>query len=804
MLKNYIKIAWRNLIKRKFYSLITIFGLSVGITFTLLIGSYVWGELRTNGALKNAENQYMIQSKWKKENMGVEIASLGALSQALKQSYPNLVENYYRFDGVSTVVSKGEKIFREDLQLGDSTLLTMYGFPLIHGDARTALQQPNSIVISSDQAIKYFGKSDVIGQSLTVESFSGGKQEFMITGVLDKLPYNSITNLTNAGKSFPILMSFSNANFFGRNQYSSWNNPYIVHYVELNNGVKKEDLEKPLAQLIAVNVPSEISQNLHTYLVPLKDVYQEANNGIVKKTIWTLSLVAVFILLMSIVNFVNISIGASSSRLKEIGVRKVLGGTKKQVLRQFLTESIIISIFSLVFSLVLYQIFRPSFEKVLQKEIISVFHAPLYFFLAGLILALLIGLLSGAYPAFVLATLPSVDSMKGKLKSVKENVLFRRLLIVSQFAVALFVFGGAMVVSKQVNYFFNKDLGYNKASVFSIRVPRDWSPAGVEKMETIRNEMAKLKEVSQVSLSWIIPDGGFGFSSGIYKMGQDSTQAVYTPTLVTDEKYAETYQIPLLEGQFFQAKGSSFQPNQIVLNEEAIKSLGFKQPSDALGQKIRMHYSPTIFTIAGICKNFHFESMHKTIGPIAFMHVRDNNFYRYLSFRIHPTNLGETMTKIEAKWKQLMPNAPFEYTFTDDTLQKLYQSEIQLKRAAEVATVLALIIVLLGILGVVSLSIVRRTKELGIRKVLGASSISIIILFMKEFLVLMLVAIIISLPFTMMGMNKWLQNYSYRIDLTWFTFALVGVVFALIVLLLVGFQTLKAALINPVESLKAE
>jgi len=196
--------------------------------------------------------------------------------------------------------------------------------------------------------------------------------------------------------------------------------------------------------------------------------------------------------------------------------------------------------------------------------------------------------------------------------------------------------------------------------------------------------------------------------------------------------------------------------------------------------------------------------MHKTIGPIAFMHVRDNNYYRYLSFRIHPANLGESMATIEAKWKQLMPNSPFEYTFTDDTLQKLYQSEIQLKRAAEVATVLALIIVLLGILGVVSLNIVRRTKELGIRKVLGASSVSIIVLFVKEFLALMLVAIVISLPFTMMGMNKWLQNYSYRIDLTWFTFALVGVVFALIVLLLVGFQTLKAAMMNPVKSLKTE
>lgn len=804
MLKNYIKIAWRNLSKRKFYSSITIFGLSVGITFALLIGSYVWGELNVNSNLKNVENQYMIQSKWKKENMGLEITSLGALGQAMKENYPNLVANFYRFDGVTSIVSKDDKAFREDIQLGDSTLLEMYGFALLHGDARTALKQANSMVISSEQAIKYFGRLDVVGNSLNVESFSGDKQEFMITGVLDKLPHNSITNLTNAGKKQPILMSFSNANFFDRTQYNSWNNPYIVNYLELQKGVRKEDLEKPLAKLIAANVPKEISQNLTAYLVPLKDVYREANNGIVKKTIRTLLLVGVFILLMSIVNFVNISIGASSSRLKEIGVRKVLGSSKQQVLLQFLAESIIISMFSLFISLIFYQILRTSFENILQKEIVSIFAAPPFFFIAGLALALLIGLLSGAYPAFVLATLPSVDSMKGKLKSVKENVFFRRTLIVSQFAVALFVFGGAVVISKQVNYFFDKDLGYNKASVFSIKVPRDWSPAGVEKMETIRNEMAKLNEVKQVSLSYIIPDGSFGFSSGIYKMGQDSSLAVYTPTLVTDEKYAETYQIPLLEGQFFQAKNSSFQPNQIVLNEEAVKSLGFKNPAEALGQKIRMHFSPAIFTIAGICKNFHFESMHKTIGPIAFMHVRDNNFYRFISFKIQSPNLSESMTAIESKWKQLMPNAPFEYTFVDDTLQNLYQSEIQLKQATHVATVLSIIIVLLGILGVVSMNIVKRTKELSIRKVLGASSWSIMFLFMKEFFGLMLIAVIISLPFTLMSMQKWLENYSYRVDITWITFAAVGLLFTGLVLFLVGFQTLKAALINPVKGLKTE
>lgn len=804
MLKNYLKIAWRNLKKRRFYSFITIFGLSIGLTFSLLIGSYVWGELQTNSSLKNAPNQYMIQSKWKKENMGIEITSLGAVAKALKDNYPNLVANYYRFDGVSTVVSKGEKVFRESVQLGDSTFLSMYGFPLLHGDSRTALLQPNSMVISSEQAIKYFGKADVVGNSLTVESFSGGKAEFTITGVLDKVAFNSITNLTGTENGLPVIMSFNNANFFGRNQYDSWFNPYIANYLELKEGVKPEAVEKAISQLVATHSTPEISQNLVSQLVPIKDVYLEGNGGLVRKTVWTLSLVALFILLMSVVNYVNIFVGAASSRLKEIGVRKVMGSTKKQLLFQFLAESILISLFSFFFSLVLYQIFRPVFKGILEKEIVSIFSASPFFYLTGLGLALLIGLLSGIYPAFVLSTLPSVDSMKGKLKSVKENVFFRRALIVSQFSVAIFVFGGALVISKQVNYFFTKDLGYTKSSVLSVKVPRDWSPEGVAKMETIRNEMAKLKEVKSASVSWVIPDGNFGQTNGIYRVGQDSTDAVFTPLLVTDEKFAETYKIKMLDGQFFNADGKAFQTGRIVLNEEATKSLGYKNPQEAVGKILRMHSTSSIFTISGVCKNFHFESMHKAIGPVAFMHVRDNNFFRYLNFQIQPGNPTESLKNIEAKWKTLLPNAPFEYKFVDETLQKLYQTEIQLKKAAQLATILAIFIVLLGILGVVSLSIFRRTKELGIRKVLGATTLSIVNLFNKEFSVLILIAVLFALPFSMFSMKKWLENYAYSIDLSLISFLTVGLVFAGLVLFLVSFQVVKATLLNPVKSLKVE
>lgn len=789
--------------KRKFYSIVSIFGLSVGITFTLLIGTYIWGELQVNTDLKNAKNQYVIQSKWKKSDIGLEITTLAPLAKSLKENFPDLVENYYSFDGIASIISNGDKIFREDIQIGDATILKMYGFHLLFGNPQTALNQPNTVVISSEQAIKYFGQLNVIGKTLTAESNSGSKRDFMVTGVLDKIPLNSITNFVSP--KLPMLMSFVSSNdFWGRQQSFTWSNPYIVGYIELKEGVQPANLAKPMAQLIKTNAPQNLAENLTPYLVPIKDVYLEANNGVVKKTVFTLTLVAVFILLMAIVNFVNISIGNSFTRIKEIGVRKMLGSIKGHIIGQFLAEAVLISLFSLSISLIFYEILKPFFEQILNKEIPSLRLVSPYFYATCILLSLSIGLLSGVYPAFVLSSLPSIDSLKGKLKSIKENVFFRRLLIVSQFTIALFVFVGAVVISKQVNFFFNKDLGYNKASVVTAKVPRDWSPAGIAKMETIRNEMARLKEVNQVSISYDIPDGSPGNSNALYRMGQDSTQAIFIQTLTSDEKYAETYQIPMLAGVFFQSKQENYQPLKLVLNESATKALGFKNPSDAVGKLVKMHYVPQPFMIAGVTKDFHVGSMHKSISPLLFINVKDNIFYRFLSFKIQAGNLAESMDKIEHKWKELMPNSVFEYNFMDDTLQKMYQSEVQLKKASFVATILSIIIVLLGILGMVSLSINRRTKELGIRKVLGATSMSIMMLFLKEFVLLMTIAAVISFPLGVMSMNAWLTNYAYRIELNWQIFMSVGFIFGLIIILFVSFQTYKTALMDPVKSLKTE
>ncbi|SEI43910.1 putative ABC transport system permease protein [Dyadobacter sp. SG02] len=800
MLKNYFKTAWRNLLKRRFYSLVTILGLAVGMTFTFLMTSYVWGEWQVNRDLAHARNQYIIRSKWTNPNMGLDLTTLGPLGKALKTDYPNLVANYYRYDAITVAVSRGDKHFREDVQTGDSTLLSMYGFPLLYGHAATALNSPNSIVITENKAMKYFGRTDVVGQSLTLHNFMGGKQQYQITAVIKNPPFNSVTHLLSTETE--IFFPFSSLE--GRTgSEDNWNFPIMVTYIELKDGVTPADLAKPMAQELATHAPEAIKTNLQAYLTPLSEYYREANNGVVDKMILTLSGITLFILLMAIVNFVNISIGSSSSRLKEIGVRKVLGSLKRQLIGQFLAESILLSLFAMLISLGLYELFRPFFSDILGKKIGSLWALMPYALIVPVLIAMLVGLLAGLYPALVLSRIPSVESMKGKLKSVKDNILFRRSLIAMQFVIALFVFAGAGIVARQVDYFFNKNLGYNKESVVTLGVPRDWTPDGLAKMARVRDDLARLKEVKNISLSYEIPNGNGG-GSGFYKPGQDSTEAVQATLLRTDVAYAGTYNIKLVAGEFLQTPNTAYQPDRIVMNETAIRSLGYASAQDALGQQVRVHSYPNPLTIVGIAQDFHFESMHQAIKPLVFADVRGTNFYRYLSIRLNPGNIGNSMAAIQQKWRELMPDAPFEYVFMDETLQKLYQSEMQLKKASRVATFLSVVIVLLGILGMVSLNVARRTREVGVRKVLGATGAHVVMLFLKEFLAILAGAILVAFPLAILLGNQWLKTYAYRTEIGWEVFAGIAGIFGIMITALVCVQTYKTAAMDPVKSLKSD
>ncbi len=798
MFRTYFKIAWRNLLRHKFYSLVNIFGLSLGLAFVLLIASYIWGEFQVNRNVKNLDRQYLVQSKWKDPNMGIEITTLGAVGSTLKQEFPSLISNYYRFDGINAIISRGDRHFQESVQAGDSTLLSMFGFPLLYGNAGNALNGTNSMVITESKAMKYFGRKDVVGQVLTLENFNAQKQDYIITGVLKTLRHNTVNGLLE--KESEIFIPLNSVT--GRTMGLDWNDPYIVTYVELQPGVRAEDLRKPFIQMLGLHADNDVKKNLALYITPLHDLYLDKAAS---KWLITLAIVGIFIMLMAIINFINITIGSSAVRLKEIGIRKVLGGLRKTLVFQFLTESVLLVSFSMVLALILFTVLRPVFSQVLGKEITSLNGFPLMFVFLPFLGIFFIGVLSGFYPALVLSSMRSVDSLKGKLKSVKENLFLRRSLITFQFSVAIFVFIAAVVITKQVALFFNKDLGYNKESLLTISsLPRNFTPQGVEHMEMIRSEMAKLPAISQLSLSYEIPDGNNGNSDQVYRMGSDSSQAITAKLLLTDDKYASTYQIPLINGKFFNSPDGNYDPLNIVINEEAAKLLGYSEPGRAVGNKIRLWGDPTQFNVAGVTKNFHFGTLQETMGPIIFINIKNRPNYRFFSLRLKPGNLAGEIAQIQKKWSELLPDQPFDFLFMDDRLQQLYKSEIQLRKASYVATGFALVVVLLGVLGIVSLSTSRRKKELGIRKVLGASVSEIVILFLKDFTLVFVISNLIAWPLAFLAMKNWLQDYSYRIDLGWSPFLLVAVALSLTTGLVIAIQTMKAATENPIKSLKAE
>ena len=801
MIKNYFKTAWRNIVKHRFYSVVNILGLFAGIAFTLLIGAYVWGEFRVNRNLEHADRQYFLQSEWKGEDIHYAVTTLAPIAKRLKEDYPGLVANYYRWDGITSGVSKGDKAFREGIQMGDSTMLSMYGFKLLSGHPATALKEPYSAVITAATAVKYFGQKEALGQTISIQSFSGGKSDFTITGVLKSMPKNSVTNV-NDNNNNSIFIPSNTYSFFGRASLDDWNNTGIPSYIELKEGATLASVEKAIHQLIQTNAPAGTKANLTIRPVPLSKYYLEKDNGLVKRMLYTLSFIGFFILLMAIVNFINIAISNAGSRMREIGVRKVLGGLRQQFILQFLTESFVLAFVATLLALAAYPLASPFFSDVVGKEIPALSSLPLYFLAIPLLLVALIALAAGAYPAFVLSGNNTINSLKGKLKTVEDNVTLRKSLVGFQFTIALVVLIAAAIVTQQVSMFFGKSLGYNKDYIVASQVPRDWSPAGVLKMQTIRNEFAAMPQVSAVTLSYEIPNGNNGNEPQVYKSGTDSTRTIGMQALVTDENYLSTYQIPLQSGEFFDSRLQD--SGKVVINEKAVAALGYKTAGAAIGQQLRIPGDPTIFTIKGVTNDFHFFSMQSTMAPIIFFNVYTSVVHRYLSFKLKPGNTTASIDAIQKKWTQLMPGSTFEYQFMDDTLKKLYATEIQLKKAAFTATVLSLVIVMLGVLGLISLSIHKRVKEISVRKVLGASVPNITLLFVKDFMLVVLIAALVACPVAYYIMQGWLNNYASRIAITATPFLWPVAALGSVTLVLIALQTLKAATTNPMKNLRSE
>jgi putative ABC transport system permease protein len=800
MFRSYFKVMIRNIARRKLHSAINVLGLTVGITFGLLIGVFVWDELQVNKNLKEVDQLFLLETRYKSDEGNMPPFFVPALlgPQAVEQ-FPNTFQNSYRFRDRSVTVSKGDKHFRLQSMIGDSTFFEMFGFPVLHGQADHALSKPNNIVVTEKIARQFFDRSDVVGESLTLSTEVNGLKEYVITAVLaDLQKKNSVSDFMNSDAQ--IFLSQENRADFNLGFQDEWNTG-IITYLKTTPAASGTEAATLINQLLIKDAPRAISENKTIELKPLNDYYLMTNHGAVQKLIISLTIIVVFIILLAAVNFVNISIAGSFSRLKEIGVRKVIGGLKKQVAAQFLTESVVLALFSGVLALFLYQVCHGYFGETLGVTLPAITELNFTFWIWIAASSLLIGLLAGAYPALYLSGTHTIESLKGKFKSVKGTIAFSRGLVAVQFLIAIFIFTASFIMSEQVAFVMQADLGYDKSNVMIVSsVPRMWNDEGFSKMDVAKREFLTANSIQSASLSWGAPNFNFSpYSARISTTGQSLDRGILTILEAADKDYADTYGLKLLDGKFFFDDGENFQPNRIVINQTAQKTL-----SAQVGDKVRIEFSDNEFTIVGIVKDFNFESFHESVKPVAFTHTRDFTAFRYFSFKLNPGSLAESVQEVESIWKKVFPNDPFVYAFTDERLALAYQTELQLKKASAIGSVLILIIVLTGVLGLVSLSVLKRSKEIGIRKVLGATATSILGLVSGEYARLLMVSVLAGVPLSYIFCLHWLNRFAYHINLTWWMFLVPILFLFLITILMVGAQSMKSALSNPVDTLRNE
>lgn len=790
----------RNVAKQKFYSAITVLGLTVGITFSLLIGVFVWGELQVNKSLKDVDRLYLLEVMYKGAEGNMPPFFVPALlGQQATEKYPGVVENYYRFYDRGITVSKDDKHFRIQSMVGDSTLLQIFGFPILYGEASGALQAPNSIIITEKIARQYFDSVNVVGESLTISTENGGLKEFLITAVISDLQKkNSVSDFMNMDAQ--VFLSQENRNDFNLGAIDDWNGS-IITYIKLSQGTSPAKAETILNTLLATDAPKPVSEDKTIKLDPLSNYYLLTNHGAVQKLIISLTIIVLFILVLAITNFINISVARSFSRLKEVGVRKVIGGVKKQIVVQFLSESLLFAAFSSVLSLLLYEALHGYFGEILNVTLPSILQLNFSFWILTITGILLVGALAGIYPSLYLSATKIIESLKGKFKSVKGTIRFSRGLIVVQFLIAVFIFTVSLIFSRQISYFMEADLGYNRTLVMVVSsVPRIWSEEGMNTMDVAKREFLSSPKIKSASLSWGSPNFTFSpYSTKINRTGYPIDEGILTTMSPADEDYARVYGLEVVAGKFLFEEGETRLPNQLVINESAQKAL-----SVWVGDKVKIQDADQEFTIAGIVKDFNFESLHQPVKPVAFLHTRDFGAFRYFSFKLNPGNINESVQEVERLWKKVFPNDPFAYGFTDERLTLVYKTELQLKKASVIGSVLILIIALTGVLGLVSLSVAKRNKEIGIRKVLGASASNILVLVSREYAALMVVSFMAGIPLSYIVGLQWLNNFAYHIDLAWWMFVAPVLFLFFITLFIVAAQSLKTAISNPVKSLKYE
>lgn len=802
MIRNYILIALRTLNKQRLFSGINILGLAIGQCAAFLIILFVVDEYRANNWIRNIGNQYMLESEWEGDINRPTMTTLAPLGEALKENYPDLVANYFSIDALSCNISDGQdKSFRMNLQIGKGDFLSMFGLPLIYGNAETAFAEANNIIIQKEVALKFYGRENVIGESLILETQNGaqnplGTKEYIISGVLDELPVNSITD--NLGERTDVYVNADNLLYFRPyDMFADWGNYIIQTRIELQPSVDPEDLQVPINQLITTNASEALSDEIIPKLTAL-DAYNLTDQNSAKlQLIYVLAAVAGFILLMAMINFVNISLGMAQKRLREIGVRKAMGGLKWHLQAQFISESIVLSLVSLFITFCLIQLVLPSFMTVVGK---TAFSNTNMYWLSGcfVLFSMFIGLLSGAYPSFILSSHTPVKALKGKTAVHSKKAELRNVMLTIQYVLALVVITSSIIASEQIEFITTKDKGYNSENVLVVSsVPRWYSADGVQRMLNIARDFTKLPEVDITTLSYEIPDGRHGTMASLRE--PETGQVHYFGQITADPNYHETYQLELKEGRFFNKSDQGM--NRILLNESAAKTL-FKD-GFGVGESVSAN-DTTDLEVIGIIKDFHFGTAKQPINGIVFNQMDSTKIFRYLSFKLGTDNHQQAIANVKARWQEVFPLVPFEHFLMEEKLDKLYSQETNFKNALSIASFFAIGIVLIGVFGLTIQNLAYRIKEIGIRRVLGATPFTLFKLFIKQQLLYFAVAMVLATPISYFAIDQWLGDFAYRISQPISIYVLSFSLLVSLALLIVFSQLIRLIRVNPVDSLKYE
>ena len=799
MVKNYFVIAWRNLLKNKTFSLINIAGLSIGLACTMLILLYVKDEISFDKFHTNVNTIYRIVSKSKHGNVDYKNSHTGFLQgPQFAKNVPG-IESFVRIQSGAEDIKTGTEIQSQELLRVDPGFFSVFSFPLLNGNAATCLSEPNSIVMSEDFAKKHFGTSDAVGKIVMLKD-ENQFVPFKVTAVAKRCPQNSSIK-------FEMLLPFKESEAEAQNK-DNWYNFFLNTFVVLNPKANLPAVEKQM-QTFYLQEASETfkemikkyssgaDESMGTYfLQSFTDMHMStelpAQNGLVNASnpiySYILSGIALFILLIACINFVNLTIARSLKRTKEIGIRKVIGADRKRLVIQFLGESFLLCLVSFSMALLIVQLILPVFNNLANKALSFSYLCDIKLIAGYVILFVLTALLAGFYPALVLSNYKPIETLYNRINLSGKNYL-QKSLVVLQFALASFLIIATFTIYRQFNFLTKTDLGYDDTNIVEVNKQQiKHSEANYFKAELLKNP-----NITDVAAR----NGGYWGTSA--KLFNDSTISFDYETI--DESYIPALKIPLIWGRNFSGSYPSDVTNSILVNESFVKKAGWKNP---IGETVNFfYYNNEIYKVIGVVKDYHYQALNQKIGPQLFT-MKNGNLFGTFNIKIKPGTATESLKFIQKTFNQTFPLSPWSYIFKDDQRIKDYESEARWKQIIFFSALLTIFISCIGLFGLSVLSAERRTKEIGVRKVLGASVSSIVNALSIDFLKLVLMALIIAIPLAWMAANKWLQNYPYRIIPDWWLFVLASLLVILVALATVITQAVKAAVANPVRSLRTE